>query len=71
MKILKHGKYCKNAILTCHYCGCVYRVSMKECDYRQGENIFWIDCPECGCGNLLAEEDFKTKKRYRNPVSIS
>lgn len=73
MKILKHGKYHRKAVVTCHHCGCEFKIEYGECLRNNGSPHVGIDCPECGESIILHEEIFstnyprkKSKLNYKN-----
>ena len=59
MKILKHGKYQRKKVVTCHHCGCEFEAEYGECSRDRDTFMFWIDCPECGESIILDEQDFQ------------
>lgn len=61
MKILKHGKYNRKAVVTCEDCGCEFETEYGECSRDRDSIHVWIDCPECGESIILHEEDFQTE----------
>ena len=61
MKILKHGKYQRKTVVTCHHCGCEFETEYGECLRNNGIPDVWIDCPECGASIILDEQDFQTE----------
>ena len=59
MKILKHGKYQRKTVVTCHHCECEFEAEYGECSRDRDSIHVWIDCPECGESIILDEQDFQ------------
>ena len=58
MKILKHGKYKRKTVVTCHHCECEFEAEYGECSRDRDSIHAWIDCPECGESIIKQEKDF-------------
>lgn len=68
MKILKHGKYNRKAVVTCEDCGCEFEVEYGECSGTHLDYVF-IDCPECGNSIIVDEKNFQTELSEKEKIS--